>query len=77
MLKINSRELMCTESHVCRQVVNTFKDFYSYCFMLVMVLPRLHKAANDGNTELVREFCNDDINEKAGRMGNMFIDLKL
>ena len=45
--------------------------------MLVMVLPRLHKAANDGNTELVREFCNDDINEKAGRMGNMFIDLKL
>ena len=44
---------------------------------IVMVLPRLHQAALDGNIELVRQFHSDGVNEKAGHFGEMIINLNL
>ena len=43
---------------------------------LVMAFPRLHKAAVDGNIDLVRQFHSDGVNEKA-YWGEMIIILNL
>ena len=42
-----------------------------------MELPRLHQAALDGNIELVRQFHSDSVNETAGSLGEMIINLNL